>query len=125
MLTLTGPQVHGLYALFLAKVRNGRTSFGAAIPKGRFTDDDASRPWAMRVESRVAAKLVALGLARQLYILPHAREIRGADLARFFGHWETKFEITPRGLKFWQRLPKRDRHGYGNRVLPTRYTGST
>lgn len=106
---LTGPQALGLYVLYKAK------RLKRPLPKGRLTEDNAELPWAMKIESRVATKLVALGLARELSVLTDGREIHGADLARFLGHWRSMFMITPLGSRFWRRLSARQRYGLGER----------
>jgi hypothetical protein len=110
MKTLTAGQATAMYVLL-----QGR-AIGKLVRKGKdsdYTDLVGNlAPHNLRVNSVAAEALVTLGYARSRNVLIDGREVKGADLVHLLGHWSTKYEITERGRRAWQKSTARERYGY-------------
>ncbi len=105
---LTPPQAAGLYALLQAK------EWGRPVPAGRETRDE--HEWAVRINSRVAAALVSLGLARSRNLMPDGTEVSGAKLVHLLGYWKPMYEITKLGERAWALMTVEGRCGLPDRA---------
>lgn len=105
---LTAAQAEALYCLLQAK------KWGVLVPKGKRTAYEDH--WNMKIHPIAARHLVKLGWARERCVLIDGREVVGANLVHYLGHWKTKFEVTRRGEQAWWRFDARQRWG-----LPQRF----
>jgi hypothetical protein len=109
MMGLTSPQAFAMFVLVQGKHIGQLVRGSGKSCDGQF--DDGFRAWTLCVHTRAVKPLVRLAYARERCVLPNGRELRGAELLHFLGHWQVKYELTRKGLRAWRSATARERWG--------------